>query len=98
MWWADFEDASFLNNNLTRADFGGAKGMDQLKRFFSNFVHCDADKPKMAALPITDESDSFKFEFDEAKPSEPELDKDKNPTGRTKHFIKLVFKTPSNPN
>ena len=98
LWEAHFEGAFLLLNNLTRADFRGAKGMDQLKRFAINFVYCDADKPKMAALPITANSDSFKFEFDETKPSKPELDKDKKPTGRTKHFIKLVFKTPPNPN
>lgn len=98
LWWADFENASFFNNNLTRADFRAANNMDRFAQFNNNFVYCDADKPKMAALPITDESDSFKFEFDEAKPSEPELDKDKNPTGRTRHFIKLVFKTTPNPN
>ena len=97
---AHFEGAFLLLNNLTRADFGGAKGMDPLERFADNFVYCDADKPKMAALPITEKSDSFAFEFDTERQSEPEpeLDKDKKPTGRTKHFIKLVFKTPSNPN
>ncbi len=99
---AHFEGAFLLLNNLTRADFGGAKGMDPLERFAGNYVWCDADKPKMGALPITANSDSFAFEFEcdtaiESEP-EPELDKDKKPTGRTKHFIKLVFKTPSNPN
>ena len=101
--WANFEgaylhDARFLNNNLTVADFRGAKNMDRVATFKNNFVWSDADKPKMADLPTTAKTDSFAFEFDKTKPSEPHLDKDKKPTGLIKHFIKLVFKTPSNPN
>ena len=93
-----FEGASLVGNNLTRANFRWAKGMDQLKRFAINFVLCEEDKDE-SYLPTTAKTDSFEFKFDEAKPSEPELDnKNGKPTGRTKHFIKLVFKTPSNPN
>ena len=89
---ANLEKADFQGARLDGVDFEGSKYFYRAI-FKDNYITLDSYfPPEKGVLPKAPEDSKYKFiyKFIFTHNSEPELNKEGKPTGRTKHFIKLV--------
>ena len=100
---ADLSLAHFEGAYLSRAHFEGAnlllarfEGANLFRANFEGAYILVSDNMRVyhLCLPKTAPADPFKFEIDTEKKPERELDKEGKPTGKTKHFIRLIPKNP----
>ena len=81
-------DTHFKESCLSGANFEESKFFE-LTTFHNNYI-MSSKQGDIKQLPKTPRNSNSRFEFDETRKPEPELNEKGKPPGRTKHFIKLV--------